>query len=84
MYSDQGPFACTECPFKMVPVPKTEIDKFDQTLQKMILESDCDTCSYINLPKLLALEDGAEEILHWYKATSQILGTGDSPVKDTR
>lgn len=84
MYSTQGPFACTECPFNMVPVPKLEIDKFDSTLQNMILESDCDACSYISLPKLLAMEDGAEEILRWYKDTSQNFGTGDMPVKDTR
>eukprot|EP00892_Ulva_mutabilis_P008354 jgi/Ulvmu1/5891/UM026_0012.1 len=84
LHSDQGPFGCTDCPFKMVPVPKNVIDEFDETLQKMILESDCDTCSYINLPKLLALEDGAEEILHWYKVTSQALGTGNTPMKDAR
>lgn len=68
----------------MVPVPKSEIDNFDSTLQHMILESDCDSCSFINLPKLLALEDGAEEVLRWYKATSQVLGTGDAPMNDTR
>lgn len=68
----------------MVPVPKHEIDQFDGTLQNMILESDCDSCSYIDLPKLLAMEDGAEELLQWYHSTSREHGTGNAPVKDTR
>jgi hypothetical protein len=70
-------------PFRVTSVPNEEVDGFDEHLQSLILGSETDSVAYIHLPKQLALEEGATEVLQWFSSTSKEQGAGDSPITDT-
>jgi hypothetical protein len=59
------------------------VDNFDDHLQNLVQNSDCDSVSYIHLPKQLEPEEGAAEVFKWFLATSKEKGTGDEPVVDS-
>jgi hypothetical protein len=58
--------AAPGCPFRMLPIVDEETNAFDATLTSLVLDSECDACARILLPKQLDLEDGAVDLLAWF------------------
>jgi hypothetical protein len=67
-----------------MPVTDEIINAFDDQMINVITEIDCDTCMKIYLPKQLQLDDGAEDLLMWFKETSPQLGVGSNPQRDMK
>jgi hypothetical protein len=87
LYDSAGPFAMPNepCPFRCIPVPDEQINTFDEVLASLVAQLDkCDACMKVYLPKQLRLDDGAEDLLEWFKETSGHLGAGANPQRDTQ
>lgn len=84
LYNSVGPFAAPNevCPFRCMPMTDEEIDAFDEHLASLLRRLDCDACSSIYLPKQLQLDDGAEDLLMWFKETTGLFGVREQPQKD--
>ena len=79
MYNSSGAFAAPNepCPFRCIPLSDEEINDFDSQLVQLVTDTDCDTCVKLYLPKQLQLDDGAEDVLQWFKETCQLPGPGN-------
>lgn len=86
LHSSSGPFAAPPepCPFRLVPLAEDRLDSIPDHTAKVIAAADCDAVSQIKLPKQLALEDGAADLLDWFKRTSLETGLGASAQRDPR
>jgi hypothetical protein len=55
----------------MLPLPDEEVNALDETVVQVLEQTDCNTVSQILLPKQLHLDDGAEDLLVWFKETGR-------------
>ena len=72
------------CPFRMTPMPDEDVDALDDNVATVLQQADCDTCSQILLPKQLHLDDGAEDLLLWFRDTVKQAGVGAVPASDAK
>jgi hypothetical protein len=84
MYNSMGGFEAEKesCPFPWKPLSEQEIDAFDEHLRSLVKQSDADSFAVIPFPKQLELDEGADELLMWFKQTSQLPGPGG--VRDSK
>jgi hypothetical protein len=73
MHMAAGSYSTPEepCPFRMVPLSDEEVNSLDENVVQVLEQCDCDTVSQIFLPKQLHLDDGAEDLLVWFKDTGR-------------
>ena len=84
MYSSSGAFAAPNepCPFRCIPLSDEETNALDAYIVSLVKASDADALVKIYLPKQLQLDDGAEDLLQWFKDTSSLPGPGG--VRDSK
>jgi hypothetical protein len=68
----------------MIPLDDERLNALPETTAEVIASSDCDSVAVIRLPKQLELDDGAADLLDWFKRTVAELGWGANAQRDAR